>query len=453
VSLPLLVLIHEFGHFLFSRLSHTRVDKFYLFFNPCFSILRAKRYKGRWHFSWLSAAAPKEWKEFPDNTEWGIGWLPLGGYCKINGMIDESINKEEREQMQQPPQPYEYRAKAPWQRILMSSGGVVLNFIAAMAIYAMVLYVWGKEIVPLPNYKWGFTYCEAARNAGFRDGDLIVSIGENAPATIGEAVEKLLLSDGSMVAVMRDGSKHEFRLPADFSQQVLASKTESFLEPRFPFVIKEVSAGMPAAAAGMLAGDSVVGFDGKMYASASEISSALKPYANQQVSLMFYRSDSLMTASITLTESAKVGVITKSVIDFVKTEKKSYGFFAAIPAGISLGVQRLVSYVRQFKIVFTKEGARNLGGIGTIVSLFGSVWDWHYFWNITAFLSIMLAFLNILPIPAFDGGHMMFALYELVSRRRPSDKFMMRAQTVGMLILFALLLYANGNDIVRFFFN
>jgi regulator of sigma E protease len=450
LSLSLLVLIHEFGHFFFARTSKARVAKFYLFFNPFGSILRAKRYDGRWHLSWFSGKPPEEWDNYPDNTEWGIGWLPFGGYCRICGMMDESMDKEE---LKQEPQHWEYRSKKPYQRMLISAGGVLFNFISALVIYSMILFVWGREILPIDNVTWGYTYCQPARDAGFKDGDIILNIDGYAPKTMGDAVEKILLSNVKQVVVRRGNTTADISLPPDFTQQVLANEREMFAEVRYPFVIDKIIAGSAAEQAGLQAGDSIIGINGTLCSFAGDLTKRLKPFAEQQITLMFYRNKDSLSTDIILSEQAKLGVYTKSAYDFFKTEKQTYGFWESIPAGIMLGVQRLTSYVKQFKIVFTKEGAKNLGGIGTIGSLFGAVWDWSHFWSITAFLSLMLAFLNILPIPAFDGGHMMFAFYEMVTRRRPSDKFMMRAQTIGMVILILLLVYANGNDIVRFFFK
>ncbi|GHT09904.1 zinc metalloprotease [Bacteroidia bacterium] len=446
ISLSLLVLVHECGHFLFARLFKVRVDKFYLFFNPRRSLVRAKRFAGKWHFSWLSPAPPKEWKEHPDNTEWGIGWLPVGGYCKISGMIDESMDKE---QMKQPPQVWEFRSQAAWKRLLIIVGGVLFNFVSAVLIYAMILFVWGKEYLPIQNVTNGYNYCQVAKDAGFEDGDKILRVADFEPLTMGEAVEKVILSDGETVTVLRGNNTVQIQLPADFSQQILAQRVSRFAQERVPFVVQSVLPNSPAEAAGLQAGDSIVGFNEQHCPYYAELTEQLQNHAGKEIALMLYRQNELLTQAITLTDDAKLGVYTYNIYHFFKVERQEYGFFAAIPAGISLGTKTLVSYVKQFKLVFTKEGARSLGGFGTISNLFSKTWNWSHFWAMSAFLSIILAFMNILPIPAFDGGFLAFILYEMITRRTPSDKFLERAQRVGMALLVLLMVFANGNDILR----
>ncbi|MDR2938177.1 MAG: RIP metalloprotease RseP [Prevotellaceae bacterium] len=446
LSLSLLVLVHELGHFLAARACSTRVDKFYLFFNPWRSILRAKRINGKWQLSWFSAAPPKEWENFPDNTEWGLGWLPVGGYCKIAGMIDESMDTEA---MKKPAQVWEYRSRPAWQRLLMITGGVLVNFVAALLIYAMMLFAWGKEYLPLRNATYGYDYCQTALNNGFANGDIIISVGEKMPETLGDAVEQMLLSDGKTVTVLRGNDTASLALPTDFSQQLLAANERMFAQERVPFVVEKVTAGAPADKAQLQAGDSIVSINGSAVPFFAQATDTLLAYAQKTIALGFYRKGEFFTQEITPTENGKIGVALRSFLSFFETKKQEYGFFESIPAGISLGTQTLVSYVKQFKIVFTKEGAKNLGGLGTIGSLFTQTWSWPHFWSMTAFLSIILAFMNILPIPAFDGGHMVFILYEMITRRKPSDKFMEKAGMVGFFIFIALMLYANGNDLVR----
>jgi regulator of sigma E protease len=447
LSLALLVLVHELGHFVASRMFRTRVDKFYLFFNPLRSILRAKRFEGKWHLSWFSPAPPKDWSEFPDNTEWGIGWLPLGGYCKIAGMMDESMDKE---QLAQPVQPYEFRAKPAWQRLIIITAGVVVNFVVALAIYAAILFTWGKEYLPLANATYGYDYCQTALNNGFRNGDRILTVNEKHPETLGDAIEEMVLADGSKrVSLLRGADTVLLVLPADFSQQLMAAQVKHFAAERIPFVVDKVSGGSPAAEAQLQSGDSVVAINGAEVAFFQQISDSLLAYAAQPVTLGFYRNGELNSRELTPTEKGKLGVQLRSPMSYFATKRTEYGFWQAIPAGIALGAETLVSYVRQLKLIFTREGMKQLGGFGTFGSLFPEVWNWHHFWNLTAFISIMLAFLNILPIPALDGGHMIFILYEMVTRRKPSEKFLERAQTLGLLLLILLMIYANGNDIAR----
>ncbi|MDR0414123.1 MAG: RIP metalloprotease RseP [Prevotellaceae bacterium] len=446
LSLAMLVVVHELGHFLAARAFKVRVDKFYLFFNPWRSILRAKRIDKKWRLSWFSPAPPKEWAESPEKTEWGVGWLPMGGYCKIAGMIDESMDVET---MKQPVQPWEFRSKPAWQRLIIITGGVVVNFIAALVIYAMILYTWGREYIPISNATYGYDYCQTALNNGFSNGDIILTVNGKTPETLGEAVEQILYADGKPVTLLRADDTLQLTLPADFSQQILASGVKVFARERVPFVVNEVMGGSPAAAAQLQKGDSVVGLNGMPIPFFAQLSDSLLRHGGEQVTLDFYRNGKLLSCEVAVSESGKLGVVLRPPTLFFKTKKLEYGFFESIPAGIVIGTEALVSYVKQFKIVFTKEGAKSLGGFGTIGSLFAKTWNWAHFWSMTALLSIMLAFINILPIPAFDGGHMMFILYEMVSGRKPSDKFLERSQMIGLIIIVLLFIFANGNDIMR----
>jgi len=446
LSLALIILVHELGHFLAARACRTRVDKFYLFFNPWFSLLRAKRIDGRWQFSWFSSKPPKEWSSSLDNTEWGFGWLPLGGYCKIAGMIDESMDTEA---MKRPAQAWEYRSKPAWQRLVIITGGVLVNFITALMIYAMMLFAWGKEYLPLQNAIYGYDYCQTARSNGFVNGDRILFVNDKTPETLGEALEEILLADKKTVVVLRGSDTVTLALPSDFSQQMLAAGERQMAQERIPFVVESVTAGTPAAQAQLQSGDSIVNLNGHTVPFIAQISDTLLAYAEKPITLGFYRNGELLQQEITPSASGKIGVVLRSPLSFFETKRQEYGFFTSIPAGVKLGTQTLVSYVRSFKIMFTKEGAKSLGGFGTIGSLFTQVWSWAHFWSMTAFLCIIIAFMNILPIPALDGGHMVFILYEMVTRRKPSDKFLERVQMVGLYLLIALMVFANGNDLVR----
>ncbi|MGL4956416.1 MAG: RIP metalloprotease RseP [Bacteroidales bacterium] len=450
LSLGLLVLVHEFGHFLFARLFQTRVDKFYLFFNPWFSILRAKRINKRWQASWFSSDVPKEWAEHPNNTEWGLGWLPLGGYCKIAGMIDESMDKEA---MKQPAKSWEFRSKPAWQRFFIITGGVLVNFVTALCIYSMMLFIWGQEYLPIKNATYGYNYCQVALDNGFMSGDKILAVNNIQPKIMAEAVSELLLGSGGTILVLRNNDTLALELPADFSKQLLANKVREFAWERVPFVIEGVMSGTPAAEAHLQKGDSIIGINGVNVPFVAELSDSLLVYAGQKIALDFIRNNELIRQEITPTENGKIGVQLRSIRDMFVIEKETYGFFAAIPAGIHTGTNMLMNYIRQFKIILTKEGAKNIGGFGAIGGLFAQVWDWARFWSMTAFLSIMFAVMNILPIPALDGGHMIFILYEMITRRKPSDKFLERAQMVGLFLLLALMIYANGNDLFRWIFG
>ena len=423
LSLSILVIVHEFGHFIFSKLFKVRVEKFYLFFNPWFTLFKYK---------------PKN-----SDTEYGIGWLPLGGYVKISGMIDESMDKE---QMAQPPQPWEFRTKPAWQRLLIMVGGVLMNFILAFFIYAMMLFAYGEEYIPLHNVKMGLSYNEITQKAGLQNGDIPLTADGVAIETLDTDALYAML-DAKQLTVLRNGETVTINLPADFDK-VIFDKTPNFTM-RYPFVVGEVTKG-PARDAGIEKGDSIVGINGNTHMAFTEISAALTENKEKQISMHIFRNNQPMEIVITPNENGKIGVGVKSPYKIYETVKTKYGFFASFPAGIKLGITTIKNYLGQFKYIFTKEGAQSLGGFGTIASIFPEKWDWVAFWSMTAFLSIILGVMNLLPIPALDGGHVMFLLYEVVSGRKPNEKFMEYAQVAGMIFLLALLLYANGNDIFRF---
>ena len=399
LSLSLLVVIHEGGHFLFAKLFKTRVEKFRLFFDPWFTIFKFK---------------PKN-----SETEYGLGWIPLGGYVKIAGMIDESMDVE---QMKQPAQPWEFRAKPAWQRLLIMIGGVLFNFLLALFIYSMILYAWGDSYIPVQKAPLGMQFNETAHNAGFQDGDILISADGKPLERMGT---DLLMDvvDARQVTVLRGGKEASVYIPEDMINRLMEDSV-TFTAFRMPFVVDSLMAGSPAAKSD-----------------------------NHDVMLTIMRKGVQHELAIITDEDFKMGVYpvtnTSKLLPIVK---KDYGFFASFPAGIKLGVNTLAGYVNQMKYVFSKEGAKQLGGFGTIGNIFPASWDWHQFWYMTAFLSIILAFMNILPIPALDGGHVLFLLYEIIARRKPSDKFMERAEMAGMFILFALLIWANMNDVIRFLF-
>jgi regulator of sigma E protease len=424
LSLSILVIIHEFGHFLFARLFKVRVEKFYLFFNPWFSLYKFK---------------PKN-----SETEYGIGWLPLGGYVKIAGMIDESMDKD---QMAKPEQPWEFRAKPAWQRLIIMIAGVLFNFTLAFLIYSMVLFAWGSEYIPLKNATMGMSFSPVAQNIGFQDGDILL-------ATDGKPLEQLnttMLFDiieAKQVTVLRSGEEKIINIPSNIMQRLLIEK-KGFTDMRYPFVVDSVHTNTAAAVAGILAGDSIVGTGERYDMDYVAISNSFKESKKQEMQINLYRSQELISLSVVPDTLGFVGLGLRMVY---RTNRTNYGFFASFPAGIRLGVETLSGYVRQFKYVFTKAGLSSLGGFGSIASIFPAKWNWYAFWMMTAFLSIILGFMNILPIPALDGGHALFTLYEIITRRKPSDKFMEKAQLAGMILLIALLLYANGNDFFRAIF-
>ena len=447
LSLSLLVFIHELGHYLLARLFKTRVEKFYLFFNPYFSILRAKKIGGKWNLSWFSRKAPESFEENKENTEWGIGWVPLGGYCSIAGMIDENTTSADK--LSSEPQPWEYRSKPAWQRLFIVLGGVIMNFIGALIIFSMMLFYWGEETLPLQNATMGYDYTEVALKNGFKNGDIILAVNAKPVSEMSDAVEKLLLDESHSCTIKRGDETLKLNLPNDFAKQMIAAEVKQFAVPRFPFVIDKFALGSIAQKNGMKEGDSIVSINGVKTPAFTDFVVEIAKNKSKEVSLGYYRNGKEMTSNFTLDENGKIGAVAKNPYLMFKTKKIEYGFFESIPAGVSQGVESLVNYVKQFKFVFSKEGASSLGGFGTIGNLFPETWNWQLFWNMTAFLSIILAFKYILPKPDLNGEHVMLTQWENDTGRKPGDKFLERAQIVGMVLLFALLIYANGNDLVR----
>lgn len=434
LSLSLLVIIHEGGHFFFARLFKIRVEKFYIFFDPWFSLFKFK---------------PKN-----SETEYGIGWLPLGGYCKISGMIDESMDTE---QMKQPPQPWEFRSKPAWQRLLVMIGGVLMNFLLALFIYSMILFTWGDQYIALKDMSYGMKFNETAREIGFRDGDILVS-ADGKELTRYNVDMLRSLAEAREVVVLRDGKEEQILMP-EISLLEIAKEDPPFVDMLIPNVVDSVLADGGFAKAGLQKGDSLIAFNGTPLHSWNEFTeqlgelrlrSEVEQKSSTSFSLVYSRAGVRDTVNVTTDDQFKV--LAYFMNPGYQPTRLTYGFFESFPAGVALGINTLKGYVNDMKYVFTKEGAKSVGGFGTIGSIFPKVWDWQRFWSMTAFLSIILAFMNILPIPALDGGHVLFLLYELVARRKPSDKFLEYAQMVGMFLLFGLLIWANFNDILRFVF-
>ncbi len=429
ISLSMLVVIHEMGHFFFARLFKTRVEKFCLFFDPWFTLFKFKPRKSE--------------------TEYSIGWLPLGGYVKISGMIDESMDLE---QMKQPVQPWEFRAKPAWQRLLIMVGGVLFNFLLALFIYSMILFAWGDTYIQVQKAPLGMDFNETMHQAGFRDGDILVSADGKPLERMGTDL-LTAIADARQVTVMRDGHEASVYIPEGMMDRLLEDSIR-FADFRYPFVIDSILPGRPAALAGLLPGDSITAMDESpiaYYDFREEMCRRRQAGAGRSFTLTYVRDGVADTVAMTADSLYMIGTVT--VQDrHMPMVRANYTFFSSFPAGIALGVNTLRGYVSSMKYVFSKEGVKQLGGFGTIGSIFPGTWDWHQFWYMTAFLSIILAFMNILPIPALDGGHVFFLLYELVTRRKPSDKFMERAQMAGMFILLALLIWANFNDVLRFIF-
>jgi regulator of sigma E protease len=439
LAISLLVLLHEGGHFFFAKLFGVRVDKFYLFFDWKFSLFKFK---------------PKN-----SDTEYGIGWLPLGGYCKIAGMIDESFDTE---QMKQPVQDYEFRAKPTWQRLLIMIGGVLVNFLLALFIYAQILFWWGDTYIPVKDMTLGMKFNQEAKSYGFKDGDIL--IGTDAKAFKDFSADLYRdISTAHRVDIIRDGKPMSITLPGELNLLGMLKADPSFVRPLLPAQVDSVLPNTPAAKIGMKAGDRIVALNDSVIDSYNEFVDQLARRADmlatattaadslkaRTVVVAFGNDARIDTTEVTLTPDLKLGFTVKTFAALYKPTTIEYGFFESIPAGIKYGFHVLASYVDDMKYVFSAEGAKSLGGFGAIGSLFPPTWDWYMFWKMTAFLSIILAFMNILPIPALDGGHVLFLLYEMITRRKPSENFMIKAEYVGFGILILLMVFANLNDILR----
>ena len=391
-----------------------------------------------------------DWRKYPESTEWGIGWLPLGGYCSISGMVDETKSLS---QMASEPQPWEYRSRSVWQRLPIIIGGVLVNFILAMVIYSAILFTWGQEYLPLKNAKYGLNFSQILIDNGFRNGDNIVKINGKTVEQNADIFEKLLIDGNQDITVLRDNQLVDINLPKDLSQKVLAAKEPDFISVRFPFVIDEISSGSPADKAKLQSGDSIIGINGKHIFIFQDIAAELDASKSTSINLNYVRKGQAMQSEIQLNETGKLGVGVRSLSNYLEVKHTEYGFFAAIPAGINLGWEKLTSYVKGFKLAFTKEGAKQMGGFGSIGKMFPKTWDWQIFWSMTALLSVILAFMNFLPIPMLDGGYVLFLIYEMITGKKPNDKFLEYAQTIGMVLLFGLMIYVNMNDLFKAIFK
>lgn len=427
LSLSILVVLHELGHFIPAKLFKTRVEKFYLFFDPWFSLFKMKR----------------------GDTEYGVGWLPLGGYVKISGMIDESMDKE---QMAQPPKPWEFRSKPAWQRLIIMIGGVSVNVILAIVIYIGILAYWGEEYLPTKNLKYGIFCDSTALELGLKNGDKIISVDNKVVENFSKIPSEILFNEANSIQVDRNGNRIDIAIPQGFTSKLIKSKG-SFIFPRQPIEIEDFPAGSVAQKAGFIKGDKILAVDTTATPFLDQFKAQLILKKNKDVKVAVLRNGIEKKIDIHIPEEALIGISLKSLDHFIDYKTIDYNFVEAIPAGVSKAYHTLDDYIKQFKLIFSPEtkAYKSLGGFITIGSIFAPVWDWERFWNLTAFLSIMLAFINLLPIPALDGGHVMFLLWEVITRRKPNEKFMEYAQTAGMILLLALMLFANGNDILRLF--
>ena len=423
LSLSILVILHEFGHFSFAKLFKTRVEKFYLFFDPWFEIFKKKI----------------------GETEYGIGWLPLGGYVKISGMIDESMDKE---QMKQAPQPWEFRSKPAWQRFFIMIGGVLMNFILAGIIYIAILFAWGEDYLPSENVKYGISVDSTAYEIGFRDGDKILSVNNKTFERFNDLKKEMLLSSKKTVQVLRNSEQKDIQIDDKY---ILKVGKKDFIQPRFEFLIAEISKNSNAEKAGIKKNDKFIGVNDSSLQFFDQFVHYFKTHKKTLANLNINRKGNIITVPVQVDSSGMIGIAVESFAG-LEFEHQDYSFLASIPAGISKGITLTNDYLRSFKLIFNSEtkAYKSVGSFVTIGNMFPAIWDWQAFWTMTAFLSIILGVVNLLPIPALDGGHVVFVLYEMITRRKPSDKFMEYGQITGFVILLAIMVLALKNDFVNF---
>lgn len=431
LSLSILVVLHELGHFIPAKIFKTRVEKFYLFFDVKFSLFKKKI----------------------GDTVYGIGWLPLGGYVKISGMIDESMDTE---QMAQEPQPWEFRSKPTWQRLIIMLGGVTVNFILAIVLFIIMLSVWGSNYSTKDSAKYGYAVSKTLENYGFQQGDKVISINNELIEDITIPINKyIMFRDIDNIKVEHsNGSVEEIKLPEDIGTQLFEAGDLPALEARYPFEVDSIEAESPAEKVGILPGDKIVSMNGRKVEYFSDYTYGIKNSLEKEISLQVERGNQKLDFVITPNEENKMGFFRiPTDVDYLKYHTKEYTFSESVTGGFSQGYWEVKDYLAQFKYIFTKKGATQIGGFAAIGQMFPPVWNWQAFWYLTAFLSIMLGVLNLMPIPALDGGHVMFLLYEMISGRKPGDKFMEYAQMVGFFLLIGLVLFANGNDIYKAIFG
>ncbi len=430
LSLSILVILHEFGHYITAKWFKCRVEKFYLFFDPWFSLVKKKIGK----------------------TVYGIGWLPLGGYVKIAGMVDESLDKN---QLKHPPQPWEFRSKPAWQRLIIMLGGVTVNILLAFIIYAMILFVWGETKLPIKNAKDGIWCVDSlAFELGLQNGDKIIAVNDEPIQYFEDINIKLMV--GNTITIERNGKERTFNLPKDLIGKIVERGKKSLIVAlRIPVLVDEVPKNSIAYKAGLRAEDHIVGVNGQSIQYFDQLRDTIQQHKGGTITLRVERGGNTLTMITPISLEGTIGFVPRmpntailEKMGIYTFEHKEYGFFSSFPAGVRKSGEKLSAYVDQFKKILTPStGAyKGVGGFKSMGSVFPDQWDWEVFWNITAFFSIVLAFMNLLPIPALDGGHVLFTLYEMIVRRKPSEKFLEYAQYVGMAILLSLLLYANGND-------
>jgi regulator of sigma E protease len=477
LSLSILVLVHEFGHFFFARLFKIRVDKFYMFFNAYGSIVKFKKINGKWQIKWfagndkstrkkldengaevldkkgrpqtelipLDELPDSNWNKYSETTEWGIGWLPFGGYCKINGMIDESMDIE---QMKQPPQQWEFRVKPAWQRLFVMIGGVMFNVILAILIYWGILFTWGDDYLANKDVRNGIHCSQLAKEIGFRNGDKIIKLDNDTVEKFDDIQLKIIRNRIKNVEIERNGEKMIIPIHDTCISKML--KYKRFITTRIRFFISGFSDNSTAQEAGIQKDDKVIAINSHNIEYLDEATPVLSENKSKTVDIKVVRNNDTLVFATAVSKDGQIGVIAYD--SDIKSTHVSYGFFEALPAGICEGLKGIRDYIKDLGLIFSPKtkAYESVGSFIAIGNIFPSFWDWEKFWNLTALLSIMLAVINLLPIPALDGGHTVFILYEIIFRRKPSDKFLEYSQMVGMAILLGLMLFAVGNDIFNF---
>jgi regulator of sigma E protease len=426
LSLSILIVLHELGHFIPAKLFKTKIEKFYLFFDPWFSLFKIKK----------------------GDTEYGIGWLPLGGYVKIAGMIDESMDKE---QMKSPPQPWEFRSKPAWQRLIIMVGGVTVNVILGILIYAMVLFAWGEEYLPTQNATYGIAVDSLGLEMGLKNGDKIISVNNVEVPNFNKIQKVILLDETQSIQVERDGKKLDIAVTEEHLSKMIEGAGKTMLiAPRFPCVVDSVLPTESAAKSGIKKGDKIISINNQPAIYYNDVTGILRKNPSTIAKIEVLRNADTLIIKTPINANGTIGFLPKAPYSYFKTDTISYNFLSSFPAGIHKAHDTFDDYIKQMKVMFTVKGAsKQVGGFLSIGKAYSTSWDWERFWGFTAFLSIVLAIMNILPIPALDGGHVMFLLYEVITRRKPNEKFMEYAQYAGMFLLLSLLLFANGNDVIR----
>jgi regulator of sigma E protease len=432
LCLSILVVLHEMGHFLPAKWFKCRVEKFYLFFDPWFSIAKKKI----------------------GDTVYGIGWLPLGGYVKISGMIDESMDKEA---MKMPPQPWEFRSKKPWQRLIIMIGGVTVNLILGFFLFAMILWHWGEEYLPAKNATYGVYVDSLGKSIGLRDGDKIVAVNGKEVENFSRLSTDIILNEAKTIQITRAGQNMDIPVPDGTISALIKRKGDPLAYPKFPAVVDSVMKDAKFTSGSLQKDDQIVALNGMPVGSFFELSDLKRNMKNQEVALTVIRNKAdTALVKVKLDGNASIGFFFRQPQKFLNFAVKKYTFFESLPAGVAKGWSMLVMNVQNFKLLFTSKevkASESLGSFLTIGNMFGAEWDWERFWSMTALLSIVLAFMNILPIPALDGGHVLFTLYEIITGRKPSDKFMEYAQMAGMILLLCVMAYALGLDFWRYLFK